>query len=144
MSALETRCAGCGATCLEPRSLLSRNFFMASSSHVLPLLNRGKRPVFQNNSAFTFASQRHSVTRCFTPLPPAGRTRKVTSSREEEDAQMCPCAKATESACRTHFVGDCERCFTPLPSAGRTRKKVTSIREEEEGAQMCRCAKATE
>ena len=34
------------------------------------------------------------------------RRKRYTSSREEEIAQMCPCAKAEES--RTHIVGECE------------------------------------
>ena len=34
------------------------------------------------------------------------RKKRYTSSRKEQDAQMCPCGKATES--RTHVVGECE------------------------------------
>ena len=36
------------------------------------------------------------------------RSKRYTSSREEEeiDTQMCPCGKAIES--RTHIVGECE------------------------------------
>ena len=34
------------------------------------------------------------------------RRKGYTSSREEEDAQMCPCGKAVES--RTHIMGECE------------------------------------
>ena len=42
---------------------------------------------------------------CREPEP--ARKKRYTSSREEEEnAQMCPCGKATES--RTHAVGECE------------------------------------
>ena len=38
--------------------------------------------------------------------PPQGRKR-YASSREEEDAQMCPCVAKTKES-RTHVVGECE------------------------------------
>ena len=66
----------------------------------------GNENVFTPPNGLPGTRKRRNCFSCRGPGP--ARKKRYTSSREEEDAQMCPSAQEKQS--RTHIVGECDIC----------------------------------